>query len=99
MMDSHCLKFTPIGPPMQLRQLTAPPLVEEAQTILHRHGCTFTEHSEGCVITRFPEGTTRTEETLRTLSEHYRIELPDGYILHESFDRARELSFLEYLPE
>jgi hypothetical protein len=98
-MESHDLNFTPIGPPMPLRQLTAPPLVEEAQTILHRHGCTFKEHSEECIIIRFPEGTTRTEETLRTHSEHYRIELPDGYILYESFDRERELSFLEYLPE
>jgi hypothetical protein len=99
MMDSHDLKLIPIGPPIQLRQLTIPPLVEEAQTILHRHGCTFTEHSEARIIIRFPEGTTRTEEMLRTHSEHYRIELPDGYILYESFDRQRELSFLEYLPE
>ena len=52
-----------------------------------------------CTIFSFPEGTTRTEEMLRTHSEPYRIELPDGYLLHESFDRERELSFLEYLPE
>ena len=97
-MDSRYLRFIPIGPPIQLRQLTTPPIVEEAKTILQRHGCTFKEHPEECIIF-FPEGTTRTEETLRTLSEHYRILLPDGYTLHESYDWWRELSFLQYLPE
>lgn len=97
-MDSRYLRFIPIGPPMQLQQLKTPPLVEEAKTIFRRHGCTFKEHPEGCII-YFPEGTTRREETLRTLSEHYHIQLPDGYTLHESYDRRRELSFLRYLPE
>jgi hypothetical protein len=43
-MESRYLKFIPIGPPMQLRQLTTPPLVEEAKIILQKHGCTFKEH-------------------------------------------------------
>jgi len=98
MMENLYLKFIPIGPPMPLHQLTTPPLVQEAKTILQRHGCTFKEHQEECVI-YFPEGTTRTEETLRTHSEHYRIQLPDGYILHESYDRWRAISFLQYSPE
>ena len=97
-MDSRYLRFIPIGPPTQLHQLTTPPLVAEAKIIFQRHGCTFKEHPEECIIS-FPEGTTRTEETLRTHSEHYCIQLPDGYILHESYDRLREISFLEYLPE
>ena len=98
MMESPYLRFIPIGPPMHLRQLTTPPLIEEAKTILQRHGCAFKEHPEQCIIS-FPEGTTRTEETLRTHSEHYLIQLPDGYILHESYDRWREISFLQYSPE
>jgi hypothetical protein len=97
-MESRYLKFIPIGPSMQLRQLITPPLVEEAKTILQKHGCTFKEHQEKCIID-FPEGTTRTEETLRTHSEHYRILLPDGYILHESYDWWRKISFLQYSPE
>ena len=97
-MESRYLRFIPIGPPMQLHQLTTPPLVEEAKTILQKHGCTIKEHQEEFIIS-FPEGTTRTEETLRTHSEHYRILLPDGYILHESYDRLREISFLRYSPE
>ena len=51
-MDNRYLRFIPIGPPMQLSQLTTPPLVEEAQTILQRHGCTFKEHPEGCINDR-----------------------------------------------
>jgi hypothetical protein len=97
-MESRYLKFIPVGSPMPLRQLIIPPVVEEAKTVLQKHGCTFKEHPEEFII-YFPEGTTRTEETLRTLSEHYRIQLPDGYILHESYDRRRELSFLQYSPE
>ena len=97
-MDSRYLKFIPIGPTMQLHQLITPPLLEEAKIILQRHGCTFIEHREKCVIC-FPEGTTRAEETLRTHSEHCRIQLPDGYILHESYDRWRDMSFLRYSPE
>jgi hypothetical protein len=97
-MDSRYLRFIPIGPPMLLHELTTPPFVEEARTILQKHGCTFKEYPEKCII-YFPEGTTRTEETLRTHSEHYRIQLPDGYILHESYDWWRKISFLQYSPE
>lgn len=97
-MDSRYLKFIPIGPTMQLRQLITPPLIEEAKTILQRHGCTFIESREECIIC-FPEGTTRAEETLRTHREDCRIQLPDGYILHESYDRWRKISYLQYSPE
>jgi len=97
-MDSHYPKFIPIGPPMPLRQLTTPLLVEEAKSILQRHGCTVREHQEKCMID-FPEGTIRTEEMLRTHCEHYRIVLPDGYMLHENYDWWRKTSFLLYQPE
>ena len=91
-------KLTPIGPPMQLHQLTTPHLEEAAKTLLHKHGCIIAEHPEECII-MFPEGTICTEQGLRTLCEHREIQLPDGYLLYEDYDRWRNISLLWYLPE
>ncbi len=83
---------------MQLHQLKTTLPVEEARAVLQRHGCTCKEHADECII-YFPEGTTRTEKGLRTLCEHSQIQLPDGYILYEDYDRQREISLLWYSRE
>src|ERR1051326_4185117 len=91
-------KFIHTGPSTQLCQLKTIRPVEEARVVLQRHGCICTELADECII-YFPEGTTRTEKGLRTLCEHYQIQLPDGYILYEDFDRQREISLLWYSRE
>lgn len=91
-------KFIHIGPPTQLRQLKTPCPVEGAKAVLQSHGCTCQEHADAYII-YFPEGTTRTEKGLRTLCEHYQIQLPDGSILYEDYDRQREISLLWYSRE
>lgn len=90
-----------ITAPRPLRQLTIPPIEdEEGREILLKHGCTIEERprSQQCII-YFPEGTTRIEFLLRLLHPRYSIIFPDGYELHEIYDRYQKISFLSYPSE
>src|SRR5437868_2696631 len=82
-----------IARPMPLRQLTTPPLLEEAKEMIKQHGCEIVEHADHCVVT-FPEGTRRAEIFPRLYNERYTIMLPDGFQIREMFDRCQEQSLL-----
>ena len=83
-MNKHSLAYLS-APPHRLDHLTTPPLEAQARDILLKHGCTLQEGSNKCMIF-FPEGTTRVEIFLRTMSPRYQITLPDGYELREVYD-------------
>ena len=93
------LDFTHLtAPVLPLHQLKTLILMVEAKEVILRHGCKLNERPDECIIS-FPEGTTRREIYPRTISEHYQINLPDGYILYEDYDRWRKISLLRYSPE
>ena len=98
MSEQHLTDLT--MPTYPLHQLTTLLLEEEAKEVLLKHGCTIEEHDypEECLIF-FPEGTTKTEILLRLMLPRYRIKLPDGYELRETYDRYRQISLLSYLLE
>jgi len=84
-----------------LRQLTIPPIEEEkGKEVLSKHGCRIEEyeHLQQCIIF-FPEGTTKTEIFPRLTHPRYRIQLPDGYELRETYDRYQQISILFYPHE
>jgi hypothetical protein len=84
-----------------LRQLTIPPIEEEeGREVLRKHGCSIEEDErlQQCIIF-FPEGTTKTEIFLRLIHPRYRITLPDGYELRETYDRYQGMSILSYPSE
>ena len=90
---------TPITAPTKpLHQLTTVPLTEEAKEVIARHGCKTDKQPSECTV-HFPKGTTYTEILPRTMNARYKIKLPDGYVLHEVYDRYREISLLLYTPE
>jgi len=85
-------------PTQELRRFEEPlPLNEDARTTLLRHNCTLEEHPGGYII-HFPPGTTRIR-TIVTMSEHYRITLPDGYQLLGAYDWHRVIRMLWYTCE
>ncbi len=79
--------------PVPLRQLTTPPIIDEAREIIKQHGCEIFERSDHCVVT-FPEGTMRMEILPRLSNERYEITLPDGFRMVEMDDRWRRQSLL-----
>lgn len=88
-----------ITTPRPLYQLTIPPIEdEEGREVLLKHGCRIEEHAQKCIIF-FPEGTTRTEIFFRLIHPRYRIILPDGYELRETYDRYQKISILFYPSE
>lgn len=88
-----------VAKPHPLHQLTIPPIeVEEGKEALHKHGCRIEEHAQEWIIF-FPEGTTRTEIFFRLTHPRYRITLPDGYELRETYDRYQKISILFYPSE
>ena len=89
--------FKDIARPLPLRQLTTPPLLEEAKEMIKQHGCEIVEHADYCVVT-FPEGTRRAEIFPRLYNERYIIMLPDGFQIREMFERCQEQSLL-FLPQ
>ena len=88
-----------ITTPHPLHNLTIPPIEdEEARKILLKHGCRMEEHTRECMIS-FPAGTTKIEIFLRNIHPRYRITLPDGYELHELYDRYQNIHILFYPSE
>jgi hypothetical protein len=78
-------------------QLKTPPLPQELakqiKTMLYAHGCTVDEKEDHCIF-NFPEGTKRFRGWVLGVSERYKIEFPDGFVLHESYDMPRAISLL-----
>jgi hypothetical protein len=85
-----------IAKPCPLDHLIIPPIEnEEGREVLLKHGCKIEEHSQECIIF-FPEGTRQTEIFLRLTHPRYRITLPDGFELRETYDRCQNISILSY---
>jgi len=81
-----------ITTPRALYQLTIPPIEdEEGRAVLLKH-------AQECII-YFPEGTIKIEMFLRNIHPRYRITLPDGYELHELYDRYQNIHILLYQSE
>jgi hypothetical protein len=80
-----------------IQQLKTPPLpedqVEQIKTMLHAHGCTVDEKEDHCIF-NFPDGTKRFRGWVLGVSERYKIEFPDGFVLLESYDIPRGISLL-----
>ena len=89
--------FKDMARPLPLRQLTTPPLLEEAKEMIKQHGCEIVAHADYCVVT-FPEGTRRAEIFPRLSHERYTLMLPDGFQIREMFDSCQEQSLLFLLP-
>jgi hypothetical protein len=90
-----------IAKPKPLDHLIIPPIEnEEARAVLLKHGCRIqeTERLPHCIL-YFPEGTTQTEIFLRLTHPRYRITLPDGFELRETYDRYQSISILSYTAE
>lgn len=90
------------GPPKTISHLTTPLVdeenAEEINEILREHDCIIQHHPDHNEIT-FPPGTQRWRGVKIAVSERYYIHLPDGYIIHESYDMIRGLSFLSFPRE
>ncbi|MBV9616842.1 MAG: hypothetical protein JO031_15415 [Ktedonobacteraceae bacterium] len=82
-----------------IQTITLRKLTSEAREILIQHGCRMCD--KGCeeTLVTLPEGTQRQEIWPRTLSERYRIFLPDGQELRQVFDRFQEISQLFIVHE
>ena len=77
-----------------IQTLTLWRLIPEAREILAQHGCTLHEKGHEETLLTFPPGTRRQEIWPRTISERYRILLPDGQELRQVFDRFQGISQL-----
>jgi hypothetical protein len=69
-------------------------LLLEARDILVQHGCTMCDKTHEETLITFPAGTKRQTLWPRTISERYRIVLPDGQELRQVFDRMQDLNQL-----
>jgi hypothetical protein len=92
----------PLGAPVAISQLETPSIsvvnAAEIKAILQKHGCTLNEKAYSVLIT-FPPGTTRQPLQGLAISERYKIRLPDGYLIYETLDCMRNISFLELTRE
>ena len=77
-----------------IQKLTIKLLIPGAQEILLQHGCVMHDKGYEETLVTFPEGTQRQEIWPRTMSERYRILLPDGQELRQVFDRFQEINQL-----
>lgn len=89
--------FPTIGQIEPAKSITLPNIYPEAKRYLERHGCTLKEE-KGQVTLFYPEGTTKQEIYPRTMCKHYRILLPDGTGLWETYSWHSGESYL-YLRE
>ncbi len=79
--------------------ITPREIVPEAETVLVRHGCMIKPHNTHSEIV-FPKGTAREEIRPRMpQSERYKLVLPDGYVVQETYVRHLEQSILYYSPD
>ncbi len=79
-----------------LTVITPREIVPEAEMVLMKHGCVVTLH-ETCSVVKFPEGTIRKEILPRMpQSERYKLVLPDGYAVQETWVRHLGQSVLYY---
>jgi hypothetical protein len=78
----------------ELKTITLKQLIPEARDILLQHGCTMHEKRNEETLITFPEGTKRQTIWPRTISERYRILLPDGLELRQVEDRFQQVSQL-----
>ena len=84
---------------MSLVITTPEDIVPEARVLLGKHGCTIVTCIGYCKVT-FPEGTTRSSIFPRmSLSERYKIVLPDGYEMREVYISSLEQSVLCFAGE
>ena len=82
------------GTSQGIHAVTTGPLRASARAILEQHGCKCLDQANGDCMTTFPPQTKCQEIWPRTLSERYRILLPDGLELRQVFDRFQEVSQL-----
>ena len=84
-------KNTPLDGTFQdIQTVTLTRLVPEARALLIQHGCTMRELKKEETLITFPSGTQRQTIWPRTVSEHYRILLPDGQELRQVSDRMNQ---------
>lgn len=74
---------------------TKPDLYPEAVALLVEHGCVVKQSSTCCEVT-LPEGSTRKEILFRSVSERYKLVLPDGLEMKEVYNRFIEKSELYF---
>ena len=74
---------------------TKPDLYPEAVALLIEHGCVVKRSSTCCEVT-LPEGSTRKEILFRSVSERYKLVLPDGLEMKEIYNRFIEKSELYF---
>jgi hypothetical protein len=76
--------------------LIATPLYPFAATFLREHGCGVKTVTRGGILmalVKFPAGTTK-ELRNRAASEHYRLTLPDGISIRQTYDPGTQCSTL-----
>jgi hypothetical protein len=74
---------------------TKPDLYPEAVALLIEHGCVVKQSPTYCEVT-LPEGSTRKEILFRSVSERYKLVLPDGLEMKEVYNRFAERSSLYF---
>jgi hypothetical protein len=78
----------------EIQTLLLKRLIPEARDILVQHGCMMCDKTHEETLITFPAGTKRQTLWPRTISERYRIVLPDGQELRQVFDRMQDLNQL-----
>ena len=77
-----------------VQTITLKCLILEAREILLQHRCMLHDKAHEETLINFPEGTQRQMIWPTTISERYRIVLPDGQELRQVFDRFQEINQL-----
>lgn len=89
------METSPLDGTFQVVQsITLKRLIPEVGEMLVQHGCTLDNKGYEVTLVTFPESTHRQEIWPRTMSERYRIMLPDGQELRQVFDRIQDISQL-----
>ena len=78
----------------EIKTITLKRLIPEARDILLQHGCTMHDRGKEETVVTFPANTVRQLIWPRTVSERYRILLPDGQELRQVFDRIQDINQL-----